>query len=690
MLALRPLDAHPRGRSRHVSHAALARHASEERRRTPDEKSGADYYDSPPSPPSSLVDQVHVAYAHDDIHLAKILLLRLKGIHVTAPDDPRIAAVKDEDFDFCFVPHGRLMDDEDEKALQERQRQELERVSERRRLERLRDCERIWEQGKARLREAKALAKRLRDAEERRRVEEQQQQQLAEEHRCRRRSRLTMPVRTVVSYKLVASTQPPADEPKFVYDFMMPRPAISKQPSKSKSPLTRPLFDDSRTVPFSTVLASMQGPLFPPESRPASSAQLNQHGRRRREAELLDSLLKVVEWEVDERRRRKGKAPEQPALRRRDSTKSTTSRCAACSSPSPSSSVSPAPSRRSWLSFSSASSSTASTAATTPSSSPPSSSWPSKSVSPTRTKPWFLASPSRRSHQPAPVLHACKPCAHLSPVAPADCPLPLSAPISSIATPPAASPVTPPTDATDDAHSPAGRVLRHLAHVLDLAKGFQHAYMQATMFAIATPPHARDDGDDDHASALLLARLVSTTSTLTHAARPLPPHGQRVRTADVQAFLAASACTASPPHPHPIPLRACSPSAAGYPVEDDADPALPPHTVLPSPLPYTLHFKPHPVPPRAPFRVLALAQPPQPAPSSCSAYGYAHAEEVQFRIRTVENPLFLRARAMENAFVRAGGWERPLSAGGAMGGGREKVLRIACEGIGRSGLAVLS
>ncbi|KAJ7047050.1 hypothetical protein C8F04DRAFT_905836, partial [Mycena alexandri] len=59
-------------------------------------------------PPPTLSDQVHIAYADDDIHLAKVLLLRLQGIEVTSDNDPRIAAVKDEDFDACFIPFGRL------------------------------------------------------------------------------------------------------------------------------------------------------------------------------------------------------------------------------------------------------------------------------------------------------------------------------------------------------------------------------------------------------------------------------------------------------------------------------------------------------------------------------------------------------------------------------------------------------
>ncbi|KAF5385214.1 hypothetical protein D9615_001115 [Tricholomella constricta] len=747
-----------RGRSRQVSHAALARQASEERRRTrvsneksdgafqpsvsppppmhnvlvtapvpapafippspptsslapdyydsppppstpvfitpppPSSSSAPDYYDSPPSPPRSLADQVHVAYALEDMHLAKVLLLRLKGINVTSPDDPRIAAVKDEDFDFCFVPHGRLMDEEDEKALKERQKMELERLEQRQREERLRDCERIWEQGKERLREAKALAVRRREAE--------QQQRRAEESRkhvsARRPRTPTAPPRSVVTYKLVPSSKRREEEP-FVYDFMPrhapSRPLIKPQtPSrpKSKSPFSRSRFDDTRAVPFSDVLTSMQGPLFPHDRRPLS--------RHDRDVDLLDTLLRVVEWEDDERRRRKGKAPARPPLRRNGSEKSCVMCCESsslASSSSSLSSLSPTPSRRSWLSFSSASSST-STAATTPSSSPPT--WFTKSASPTRKprpKPWFLT-PS--SCTPSPLSHPCKPCSHLTLVSPAESPLPITfitdpkyphLQSSHRLTTPASH--TSPTHSADDPHAPTSPVLRRLSQFLDLAKGFQHAYMNATMFAVAASTDALDDRR--HAAALL-----ASFSARKHARSPRPhshplrPSGQRVRPADVKAFL-----DSTPPHPHsdsdsptpssprPIPLRTRNTNEDGD--GDDAADAEPPRTVLPDPLPYPIRFKPHPASPRSPFRVHAHL---------CGGGGEG---QVVLRVRAVENPLYLRVLAAGNV-AASRYWSGSLGMGvgmgiegvvmheGMLGSGREKVLQIACEGIGRSSLGV--
>ncbi|KAJ7827212.1 hypothetical protein B0H13DRAFT_1917779 [Mycena leptocephala] len=57
-----------------------------------------------PTPPPTPSDQIHRAYVNGDIHLAQVLLLRLQGIEITSDSDPRIAVVKDEDFDACFIP----------------------------------------------------------------------------------------------------------------------------------------------------------------------------------------------------------------------------------------------------------------------------------------------------------------------------------------------------------------------------------------------------------------------------------------------------------------------------------------------------------------------------------------------------------------------------------------------------------
>lgn len=123
-----------------------------------------DSYDSPPSPPSSLEDQVHVAYAMDDIRLAKILLLKLKGIEVTSDADPRIDEVHDEDFDVCFIPSGPLtIESEDRRAMEDWQRRQKEWGAESQRKKRLKTCEKVWDDEKQRLQSERLAALRLRE-----------------------------------------------------------------------------------------------------------------------------------------------------------------------------------------------------------------------------------------------------------------------------------------------------------------------------------------------------------------------------------------------------------------------------------------------------------------------------------------------------------------------------------------------
>lgn len=145
-----------RGRSRHISPVALARLASH-----------------------SLEDQIQTAYALDNIRLAKILLLRLKGIHITDDADPRIDNVRDEDFDICFTPSGPLtLDDAHNHAVQESLRKQRQSWHESQRAQRLRARGILWEVEKSRLHDerCRALQKREHDAQ-------LQRTRLAEKHR---------------------------------------------------------------------------------------------------------------------------------------------------------------------------------------------------------------------------------------------------------------------------------------------------------------------------------------------------------------------------------------------------------------------------------------------------------------------------------------------------------------------------
>jgi hypothetical protein len=743
-----------RGRSRQVSHAALARQASEERRTpvpprhalatserqeentellpanksqhrefTPRSKciitslkktpvpiratpppepplpspsppaSASMTPDSPPTPPRSLEDQVHIAYALDDIHLAKVLLLKLKGIEVTSDEDPRIAAVQDEDFDMCFFPHGKLMDDADEKALFEQQRKEREKAEERMREDRLRACERIWEQEKRRLREARALALKRKQAEEKeaeaRVAEEEKRIRLAKEKEAERRARHVIPPpRNIVSYqalgRLRASSSTSSDGP-FVYPFMIPtarptRKVKSSQPFPQpvSQPYTRPTYDESRSVPFSDVLASMQGPLFPDEQR----APLPSQSRDERKNELLDSLLKVVEWEVDERRKLKGKYR---APQRKGSDKS----CVACSIASPSVSSSlQSSSRSSWLSFSSAPSSSASTAVTTPSTSPPRSSWFSK---PMVASPPPISALQQRptslifSSLPTPP-HSCNPRARFTPIPPAESPLYIPNSHATLSRISATS--GEPSLGTEHAVIPSSdRVMRRVSRIVEIAKEFQNAYVNATLLAVM----ASSDNYEERTITIgsSVASFPGRHEVSLPSWRKLKPTGYRARSADVAVFLNTSRHRSN---------QEWSVSASFIPLKVWHPTLDPPRTILPDPLPYPIVFKPLPKPCRSPFRLHAHFIVPQRRSSSRPVPWASHLsnapmagdtnELVMWRMRTVENPMYLRLKALQNVLWEDGVNWQGRATEGSMGAGREKVMKVAIEGIGQSCLGI--
>lgn len=59
---------------------------------------------------------------------------------------------------------------------------------------------------------------------------------------------------------------------------------------------------------------------------------------------------------------------------------------------------------------------------------------------------------------------------------------------------------------------------------------------------------------------------------------------------------------------------------------------------------------------------------------------------VAWRIRTVENPVFLRLKALQNVLWEEGVNWQGKAREGSLGAGREKVVKVAFEGVGRSWL----
>lgn len=804
----------------------------------------------PPSPghdaenhTPSLQDQLYIAYSLDDLHLAKIILLKLKGISVTSPNDPRIAAVQPEDFDECFLPSGGLMSGKDDwEKVEEMRRHEKERLNEvwkkeeeRRERERRGQWEkemlRRWEGGKKKLREIKLEG--LKRREEQRRVKEEEEQRRREKERrdLERReakrtmhtskvSRITTPPKSQrISYSsLSPSRSSPLSqtEQPFTYSFMItpslqnppprrikmrPHGASSSTAASSSSSHTVPcepiastsshltsappasaystprsnnsLSDfsnltiptEAETVPFADVLMSMRGSLFPVTAGERAQRQrsksshhytksLSQTSRRqRRDAELLDSLLEMVKGGDDERVRAKGKERAVPL--RRDSEKSirtqgsasSSSRCAACSVASTSSQVSPVSStysawtsssatesdgssvfsrRTSWLSFGGSVSSSVSTALTTPSPSPKTPSFGS----------WFKPSANALSIRTklSPLVHSCcrRPYSHLTPISLTDSPLSFddlpnesSSPSSALSMHPSGKrDSTRSTDRTDQ--SPARSLVRHVSRFVELAKGFQNAYVGAMVYGAVPTLSGSWDDEDGVRSNKLGAKNESSRKMR------LRPAGYRVRAGDVMRFVGVDAnAVASSQDQSLVRSTSSSDSSTSGPAKTEEPesekvtyilltspypPAYPPRTVLPCPLPYPVVFKP-PIPiipsPLRRFAQLANAHASQFASSAASMTLVSHTRNtrsipripVPARIRSrtpspprrpiprqrcIANPAYLRLKALQNiVWERGVNWEG-RSRDGMLGCGREKVLGRAYEELGRSCLSASS
>lgn len=185
---------------------------------------------------------------------------------------------------------------------------------------------------------------------------------------------------------------------------------------------------------------------------------------------------------------------------------------------------------------------------------------------------------------------------------------------------------------------------------MDLAAQFQRAYVKATLFSVGADLYA-------YSRSRSTSRGTSSSrSPPRHAARGasskdlLRPEGYRVCAADVAIFVALPA-----DHPPPQPTRTLIPlwGAGEYAG------ALTYERVFPLPPPI----------PRSPFRL------PYPPPTIAS------------RLRPVANPVVLRLQALQNVCAgHALAWEGRAKEG-RMCAGKEKMVGVAWEGIGRSGLS---
>ncbi|THH04976.1 hypothetical protein EW145_g5138, partial [Phellinidium pouzarii] len=252
-------------------------------------------YDNAPLPPRSLQDQMQEAYAADNMHLARVLYLKIQGIEVTSDDDPRIAQVKDDDF--VFVPGGVLvLDDESLAALNEalkgREKDEQAR--------KWRERETMWEAEAERVRVAKALAQRHQE----------------EAHAASRRQKLDKRKGRLQLKNPPFSANPAGHSSRIFYSSQSSHPSLVRHVNSSDSSSSL-LSGRPRTVrraapiriSFREVVQSLHGPLFP-DTDPSET-----HCRQLRsesQDKLLDSLLQDVGWHDGDCRRAKDKDITEP------------------------------------------------------------------------------------------------------------------------------------------------------------------------------------------------------------------------------------------------------------------------------------------------------------------------------------------------------------------------------------------
>ena len=263
---------------------------------TPPELS-PDYYDSPPSPPQSLEDQIHEAYALDNIRLAKILYLKLQGIHLVDDSDPRIEQVREEDF-----PFGRLiLDEEDERVLKESQKKERRGQQ---RANKLAQCERTWDQSTVEYRQQRLSVQQRRQTTvltERRGHDAGDQ----EKHRSQLRRPSSPSALSLLSSKSLYDASPHST-PSGPYSFEYPVPTGYSLPVDipSRSPRSSELRREppqalglSQSISFRQVSACMSGALFPVDDVSMGDCKRQSHAH----AALLEVLLQPVTWERGER-----------------------------------------------------------------------------------------------------------------------------------------------------------------------------------------------------------------------------------------------------------------------------------------------------------------------------------------------------------------------------------------------------
>ena len=334
---------YPRGRSRDVSPVALARQASEERRRNrisimdhyplpsdPEKRTLSHFYLVPTSSSPSPATTPFALTPPDSVPPPRARVVHSDSSH--APIDPRESLFTAQVVNPQPLPHPVrsqvssslpsstfLVEKPPPRAEAVQRAREQARAK--CRYETLARAEQVFATVLERSRHERVSALRLRardELNERERVTPELEKREPEKDR-RRSANYISPIYRP-SFRVLARAPPSSPTPqqlqvadRFTYTFPVPSACSSTNSAPMRqrqgsiktrlglTPLTDPDATNPRSVSFDDVRASMGSVLFPIAHGESVS------GKTRRESELLGTLLEAVRWEVGERWQRSGR-----------------------------------------------------------------------------------------------------------------------------------------------------------------------------------------------------------------------------------------------------------------------------------------------------------------------------------------------------------------------------------------------
>lgn len=223
-----------------------------------------------------------------------------------------------------------------------------------------------------------------------------------------------------------------------------------------------------------------------------------------------------------------------------------------------------------------------------------------------------------------------------------------------------------------------------MSKFVELAKGFQTAYVGAALLSVSAS-HDNSDAFYDPAREDTREKVLSVLNARDDSSIPrLRPAGYRASVNDVTCFLDSMSPGGSQASSDSPSSEADQSPPKYIPLTSPYPPTDVPHTTLPDPLPYRLIFKPIPSTSRSPFRFHAMSELHTMYPSSSPLPLAMASGQLSWRLRSVGNPVHMRLKALHNMVKRCGMEWEGAARETALGGGRERVVGVAYEGVGRS------